>query len=921
MLCGYDNKWAEYFLNDLLEVFEMAKKQISYNDLMHECGYEDEKEFKDILRHNNFQVNRKKMVEKDMADKIVKRLTNRYIEWYKYKQKQKDSESGGPIRRQNDPDIIENLANWYKRMDVHDIGADCILGIIANGGFLIGQERTEFFLPLATGVNILIGQRGTGKSTVLNLCSAVTPSTTQSASALVTSLLAAFNNDSVDSALLGRELRNRVRRYGVTSYACFYRINGTTKAIFIDLEQERYAMALQSNDTWTLIEENPFSIPLPIQMLTQGEVQRISEPDNEFYFSNILDALNPELLEARTSLTSAYAKLMEYQLTNAKISRCRWISYTEEIRDFIRTRFSELNQFKNAISSDYKLSSDEIQTISEYIYQYQQARNSIPISITSLQEIFNYGISGLWVYFIEPIFSALNRFIENIDFLNEDISDLTKLEFISNQLISFAEKEGIPPPRKDNPFGAKPYSQSSYFDNMDSHEKSNEIIDPSIINTKYLMYLQSRQIHHFLAGRLSATRYAIEIFTAKRIEWNESVLGLCNSYKELLYYRISVYNKQKQICDEATKRINKNPEYIRISCDPIYPNKDDLIQLDENIRGLDKAYSTIKKATVLSTSFSLRHNSKLYDKTTDDIYDNLEKLQTEITEKHPPFIFFPVKIELQQGNVWRIFDQLSFGQKSGIILRLVITGTKARILIIDQPEDNLDASAIRGLLIPAFTEFLEGGRQIILATHNSQLALGLKEANIIVMESVGDNGRVKLSGFAYNNDVVSALLDVLEGGVASFNTKLRTFEEFVNRLQQRIRDMDIMMIESSFRRRTIDDLRNILQPAISDQELLSMLRHELRQAPLEIHQNLTMTKSMAENLAIAEPAYKGLTTEVENLCSRLEKHIKHLQSAIEDLRLMDTDPQKKYINILDAIKIVANNSMEQVVKPRVDFHN
>jgi hypothetical protein len=62
--------------------------------------------------------------------------------------------------------------------------------VLSEGGFLSGSEDPHFSLKLAPHVNILIGDRGSGKSTALNLLGLLADSVSEEADDLVTKLLA-----------------------------------------------------------------------------------------------------------------------------------------------------------------------------------------------------------------------------------------------------------------------------------------------------------------------------------------------------------------------------------------------------------------------------------------------------------------------------------------------------------------------------------------------------------------------------------------------------------------------------------------------------------------------------------------------------------------------------------------------------------
>jgi hypothetical protein len=194
--------------------------KLSTANLMEECGIQDEKEFRQIIQCNGLKYSQNKIWTKDDCDKIVWRLTRRVIDWYKYKQHDRDAKDGGPLQYKQENKIITAIKDWFHRLGNPKPKRDCIMGIIITGGFLNGDNNGDFILPLSEGINVLIGDRGSGKSTALELCGALSTSTTQATNTLVSSLLTAFRESATNPTRFSRELRDRIKHYDVIRSPC-----------------------------------------------------------------------------------------------------------------------------------------------------------------------------------------------------------------------------------------------------------------------------------------------------------------------------------------------------------------------------------------------------------------------------------------------------------------------------------------------------------------------------------------------------------------------------------------------------------------------------------------------------------------------------------------------------------------------------
>ncbi len=84
-------------------------------------------------------------------------------------------------------------------------------------------------------------------------------------------------------------------------------------------------------------------------------------------------------------------------------------------------------------------------------------------------------------------------------------------------------------------------------------------------------------------------------------------------------------------------------------------------------------------------------------------------------------------------------------------------------LIIDQPEDDLDSRLISSFVVPGF-KTLKQNRQLILVTHNPNIAVNANSDNIIHMNF--NSGQIVVEGndALQNKDIRLAVCNVMEGG-------------------------------------------------------------------------------------------------------------------------------------------------------------
>jgi len=111
---------------------------------------------------------------------------------------------------------------------------------------------------------------------------------------------------------------------------------------------------------------------------------------------------------------------------------------------------------------------------------------------------------------------------------------------------------------------------------------------------------------------------------------------------------------------------------------------------------------------------------------------------------------------------------LSEGQRNTALLSLLLAQGSGPI-IIDQPEDELDANYIFSDLVP-FIRNVKGQRQLIIATHNANLPVN-GDAELIYAIEARDGGHVRAQGGLDRPEVTRAVVDVMEGSEEAFKRR------------------------------------------------------------------------------------------------------------------------------------------------------
>lgn len=117
--------------------------------------------------------------------------------------------------------------------------------------------------------------------------------------------------------------------------------------------------------------------------------------------------------------------------------------------------------------------------------------------------------------------------------------------------------------------------------------------------------------------------------------------------------------------------------------------------------------------------------------------------------------------------------ELSTGQKGTVIITLAMTeGTGP--LVIDQPEEPLDTQSIYGQVVQTLRRSKDD-RQFIFTTHNPNIAVGADAELSHVLDADADRGRIESSGGIDDNTTNKMLLIHLEGGEEALRLRVKKY--------------------------------------------------------------------------------------------------------------------------------------------------
>ena len=128
-----------------------------------------------------------------------------------------------------------------------------------------------------------------------------------------------------------------------------------------------------------------------------------------------------------------------------------------------------------------------------------------------------------------------------------------------------------------------------------------------------------------------------------------------------------------------------------------------------------------------------------------------------------------VTLELLDGTEYKPTEDLSIGQRCTVVLSVLLQA-HLRTLIVDQPEDHLDNSFVTNTLVDTLRN-RQPDDQMIFASHNANIPVLGEADRVVLMGSDGRRAFVLHHGELDEEASVRAVTSVMEGGLEAFQRR------------------------------------------------------------------------------------------------------------------------------------------------------
>lgn len=253
---------------------------------------------------------------------------------------------------------------------------------------------------------------------------------------------------------------------------------------------------------------------------------------------------------------------------------------------------------------------------------------------------------------------------------------------------------------------------------------------------------------------------------------NDSRESLIIEIKQLIKERNEVLNSIFNKYEEEIKKINNSQNELKIKIE-FKGNKDKFKNdIKNNFQG---TRITETKAKAIANKFS-DFVSIVYDCILNDakelssiLTDNeITKIRDKINDNYSDLIGIvcPDLVQIYYHN--KLLEQHSIGQRASALILFVLTQEDNDLIIIDQPEDDLDNQIIYEEVISTIKE-KKSDIQFIFATHNANIPV-LGDAECVISTKYDEKIIADIGNIDCKN-THKKIVDIMEGGSEAFEKR------------------------------------------------------------------------------------------------------------------------------------------------------
>lgn len=488
------------------------------------------------------------------------------------------------------------------------------------------------------------------------------------------------------------------------------------------------------------------------------------------------------------------------ELIDSQLDKAEWLRKKIELENNWFSTRAELRRLKSA-TADQKNLRVEFQSINNRLKLYQSSKYQAFLKdVTCFSSVnntifrFEAELKHLYESLSEiqgqiPIFQfekdimkildkdTLSYIAEINDLMEDSKKKIAELQSNSNQI-----KNELPEKIKKN----------SWYENFQKSQEEFSKISQQIQKSGSESYTDLLQKKEEL----------IEQFKKIKNQKKELTVVSCLShslYQEIIAHEKHLREKRKNVIESWNELANKNKPMLRVElgcmCDADSADKSlkNILRRDEqgyqrSIYFYDEESDT--HSGLIGDIINTPEESR-WEKREQIIKELLTGQQSEILQIEKRFLsyikmlFSRTPEDMDRLLIWIPEDQITLYFKKGTKFENIGIGSAGERtagmlglllnlenvpLIIDQPEDDLDTSLISDFVVSGF-KAIKKKRQIIVVTHNPNIAVNANSDNILHMDFSEGQVRILNNDALQSKPIREAVCTVMEGGRDALNKR------------------------------------------------------------------------------------------------------------------------------------------------------
>ena len=582
-----------------------------------------------------------------------------------------------------------------------------------------GGKLDSVRIPFSNGLNTLIGIRGSGKSSILE------------------SIRYALDLD----ANIDKDYKENLVKNTLGS-------GGEISLDIIDKFGKHYEVRRLMNEQPSILDYNGNEVGILINSVINNPLyfgqKDLSFTQSGYAFDLLQKLVGNKIKDQLGSvdkhvlkLDDSIRNLLQLSLIPEKIEELNITKQDLEhkLKIFQEKGIAEKLEKQTSYNKDYNKIDYLVKQVNESYLKIKEAHGGIDRDLFILSD-YNSKFNGdLFVNIKDVLQNILNA----MDKISDEIQIISKNE---NSLKSYKDQ-----------FDQEIKSLKEEFASI-KREIQDETLDPD----SYVKYI----------SEIDKVKQEIEELNNKNNSRESLILEIKQSIRERNEVLISIFNKY----EEEIKKINDSQNELKIKIE-FECNKDKFKNdIKDNFRGTG---ITENKAKAIANEFSdfvsivsdciLNDAKKLSSILTDN---EITKIRDKINDNYSDLIgkVCPDLVQIYYHN--KLLEQHSIGQRASALILFVLTQEDNDLIIIDQPEDDLDNQIIYDEVISTIKR-KKSDIQFIFATHNANIPV-LGDAECVISTKYDEKIIADIGNIDCKN-THKKIVDIMEGGSEAFEKR------------------------------------------------------------------------------------------------------------------------------------------------------